>query len=277
MREAGSFSPRPRQPRRGSGMNPLAGRTVGVLRAEAQAQGLVSALRRAGATPFARPVIAAVPPASLDRLDAALSASAPYDWIVFTSANAAEAVAARLATGRCALPGGARLAAIGAATAVAVRAFGSDVFVSPRPDAMGLADALPVGRGTRVLVPAGSLAGPGLRERLVERGASVEVVTAYQTVPDHAGIAALAERLRREGLDALLFTSGSTVRFLLQALAPDARAALAGRTAGPVCVSIGPATTAVAREYGLRVAATAITPTEEGMLDALRHAFDHDA
>ncbi len=67
------------------------------------------------------------------------------------------------------------------------------------------------------------------------------------------------------------------MRFLLQALAPDARAALAGRTAGPVCVSIGPATTAVAREYGLRVAATAITPTEEGMLDALRHAFDHDA
>ena len=256
-------------------MDALAGKTVGVLRASGQAERIGARLRSAGAVPLEYPVIAVVPPESFGRLDAALARSAPYDWIVFTSANAANAVASRLRTGRCALPAGARLASIGGATAAAVRAFGEEaVLVPARSDSAGLAESLPVRNGTRVLVPASSLAGPTLRERLIERGASVDVVIAYCTVPDPAGIAALGERLAGPGLDALLLTSGSTIQFLMGKLPASARTALTRAATHPALVSIGPATTAVAHRHGLTVAATAASPTHEGMLDALRSCLD---
>ncbi|HEU4829498.1 MAG TPA: uroporphyrinogen-III synthase, partial [Gemmatimonadales bacterium] len=169
-------------------------------------------------------------------------------------------------------------AAIGAATEAAVRAFGGEgIFVSSRSDAAGLAELLPIGSGARVLVPASSLAGPELRERLAARGAAVDVITAYRTVPDQGGIAALDQRLARAGLDALLVTSGSTIRFLMGELSPHGRTALTKSAARPAIVSIGPATTAVAREHGLAVAATATSPTHDGMLDAIRSCFDHAA
>lgn len=256
-------------------MNALAGRTVGVLRAAGQSEGIATALRSAGAVPLAYPVIAVVPPESFDEVDAALSPSASYDWIVFTSANAADAVASRLATGRCALPAGVRLASIGEATETALRAFaGQGILVAGRADSAGLAESLPVRPGMRVLIPASSLAGPELRRRLAERGASVDVVTAYRTVPDPAGIAALDDRLARRGLDALLLTSGSTIRFLMAELPARGRKALTGPARRPALVSIGPATTAVASEHGLVVAATATSPTPDRMLDALRSCFD---
>ena len=259
-------------------MDVLAGRTVAILRAAGQSDELGARLRSVGALPLGYPVIAVVPPESFDRLDAALTHSAPYDWVVFTSANAAAAVAGRLRSGNGALPAAAKLACIGEATEAAVRGFGGPgILLAARSDAAGLAESLPVQRGTRVLVPASSLAGPELRQQLAERGASVDVVTAYRTVPDPAGIAALDARLAGPGVDALLVTSGSTVRFLLGGLSARGRAALLEVATGPALVSIGPATTAVAREHGLAVAVTAAAPTHDGMLDALRSCFNRVA
>jgi uroporphyrinogen-III synthase len=252
----------------------LAGRTVGVLRARHQAAGIAAKLEAAGATVLTYPVIAIVPPDSYAPLDEALSPAARYDWVVFTSVNAADAVASRLATGQCVLPAGARIAAIGEVTAAAVRRLGRQAtVVAPRPSAPSLAAALPVGPGARVLLPLGSLAGDALSRGLRDRGAIVEVVAAYRTVPDDGGIAALGERLPGPGLDVLLLTSGSTVRFLLDGLPPARRALLTDPPARPALVSIGPATTAVARGLGLAVESTATSPTDEGLLDAVRSCF----
>ena len=99
-------------------------------------------------------------------------------------------------------------------------------------------------------------------------------MTAYRVVPDQGGIAALDRRLARTGLDALLLTSGSTIRFLMGELSAQGRAALRDSANRPALVAIGPATAAVAREHGLAVAATAASPNYDGMLDALRSCFD---
>src|SRR5688500_15632032 len=66
---------------------PLAGRTVVITRARAQADEFVSELERFGARVIACPTIEIDEPESFERLDEAISHLYGYDWLVFTSVN----------------------------------------------------------------------------------------------------------------------------------------------------------------------------------------------
>ena len=256
----------------GGAAAPLEGKRVAVLRAEAQGRELCDRLRSLGAEPVSCPVIEIAPPASYDPLDSALAATEGYDWIVFTSANAVEAVADRLALTGLPLPA-ARFASIGPATAAALsERLRPAALISPEHHSDALARSLAPARGQRILIPAGDLAGPDLAEAL-SADASVEVVTAYRTVPANAGVAELARELRSGSLDAILFTSGSTVHFLVRGLAASGERELLAATGRPALLCIGPATAAAARDAGLPVDAVANPHTTEGMLDALGRWF----
>src|SRR5829696_4138829 len=75
---------------------PLAGRTVMITRARAQAAGFAAALEAYGARVVACPTIEIVPPASYARLDEAVDNLFGYDWLLLTSPNAVQHFLARL-------------------------------------------------------------------------------------------------------------------------------------------------------------------------------------
>ena len=83
---------------------------------------LMTGLASLGAIASEVPLIELRPPSDPRPLDAALVDLGRYDWMVFTSANAVEAVSTRMAALAVAFPAGVRLASVGPATTEAVRA-----------------------------------------------------------------------------------------------------------------------------------------------------------
>src|SRR5256885_6845607 len=114
-----SHTPRPPGHAR---VHPLAGRRIAVTRAREQAGTLVRELEALGAEVVAAPTIRMARLTDLAALRAALTRVPPYDWIVFTSQNAVQAVCDRLLEWELAPRDVARAAgaAIGPATAEAL-------------------------------------------------------------------------------------------------------------------------------------------------------------
>jgi uroporphyrinogen III methyltransferase / synthase len=239
---------------------PLHGLTVAVTRARAQASGLARRLHELGANVVEAPVIRVQ--ALTDAGQPALDPSA-YDLICVTSPNGVIGLFERLkAGGRDARSlAGARVAAIGAATARALGEHGITPDVLPeRAVAESLVQALAELPVERALIARARGARDVLPDALRARGAHVDVLELYETVaeplPDDA-LQALA------GADYVTFTSSSTVRYLLQAAGPD------GLSASARIVSIGPVTSATLREHGLEPHIEAERHDVNGMIDAL--------
>jgi uroporphyrinogen-III synthase len=119
--------------------------------------------------------------------------------------------------------------------------------------AAALGSELPARPGDRLLVVRGDLADERLPAALRARGAIVDDIVGYRTVeaPAESG-PLLREAVANGGLDAIVFTSGSTARGLL------ALADAAGITAWAIpAVCIGPETAAEAARLGFTVLAVA--------------------
>jgi uroporphyrinogen III methyltransferase / synthase len=242
---------------------PLHGEVVAVTRARAQASGLAARLRALGAEVVEAPAIRIEPRPLEGDLRAALERIRDYRLVCLTSPNGSGLLLDRLAElGLDARAlAAAAVAAIGPGTAGELERRGIRPDVVPeRSVAEALVDALrdvPV-EGAPVLVARASRARDVLPDALRERGAEVVVAELYDTV---------AEPLDGPVLDALAratyvtFTSSSTVGSLLDSggsVPPEARV-----------VSIGPITSAAARERDIEVHAEAERHDVDGLLDAL--------
>lgn len=186
-----------------------------------------------------------------------------HDWIVFTSTNAVAAVGSVVTQVR------ARIAAVGPATAAAVRALGVEpAFVPDRFAAAEIADGLEPLAGAYVLLPQSEIAERSFADGLRARGATVDVVDAYRTLEREPPASELVELGRA---DAILLASGSAARSLASLALSEAGAEPAEPRALVVC--IGPSTAAVAQEVGLGVGIVAREATAEGMIQALVSHF----
>jgi uroporphyrinogen III methyltransferase / synthase len=244
---------------------PLFGRSVVVTRAREQASELRHRLEALGAEVLELPAIT-IEPIEFDvpQLDR-------YGWLVFTSANGVTAFFEHGLTpsGLDARDlAGIRIAAIGPGTAAALDRKGLHADLLPeRFVAESLLDAFPPPRtdGDRVLVARAQTARDVLPAGLSERGYEVEVLAVYRTVTATPDPAAL-ERVRGGEVDALTFTSSSTVTnlcdLLVEVPAPQ-----------PLVASIGPVTSKTAMERGLRVDVEATEHTIGGLVDALLRAL----
>jgi uroporphyrinogen III methyltransferase/synthase len=258
---------------------PLAGKTMAITRASHQARVLIEQLGALGATALLTPTIRIAPPDDFTPLDEALARLATYDWLLLTSVNGVDAFLSRLAAQR--LDFGAltplKIGVIGPATAKALA--DCSIHVDLVPDeylAEGILATIGDVVGQRVLLPRAAQAREVLAETLRARGAVVDEIAAYQTLPG-SGIAQLQTLLQGGALDAITFTSSSTVRFLfagLGELGTDHEATLA-LLAQPTIACIGPITAATAREAGLQVAITAEEYTMNGLVAALIAHFSH--
>jgi uroporphyrinogen-III synthase len=235
-----------------------------VTRPADQAGSLVSALAARGVSSVSVPTIAVVP-GEATALDDTLRSLPGARWLVITSVNGAAALLDRLEEEGMAIPDGTRLAAVGPATAAALRAGGLHVgHVPAEYRTVAIADGLGEVAGRRVVLARADSASADLALALRSRGALVEEVVAYRTCEGpEASRAKLADVLE-EGVDGVTFTSGSTVRGLLR-LAEDAALNLPALPA----YCIGPVTAEVARQAGFSVPVVAAEHTAAALAAAI--------
>lgn len=250
-------------------MTALRGKRLLITRPRAQTAALCAKLSALGATPIVFPTIEIAPLSDYSRLDDALKNLAHYHWLIFTSVNGVTAVWERLnvlsLNGLQTFTG--LVAAIGPATAHALEQRGVTVTLIP-DNYVAEAILAHIGdvRGQSILLPRAEIARETLATELEQRGATVHEIAAYRTLPVAPDPNALAEFQR--GVDAILFTSSSTVRNFMALLQHNHVPVPA-----VVIACIGPITAQTARELNLSVHIIASTYTTNGLVDALLNYF----
>jgi uroporphyrinogen-III synthase len=236
-----------------------------VTRTREQAEHLVDRLHAAGASVVVVPLITTVPVADPDAIlqaAAALGAAAAPHWVAFTSATAV-----RLVLGAVGIEALADLlvAVVGPATAAALETAGrAPDLVAADHDAAGLSTAM-LDRGVAgasVWFPAAEGASGEFARALRAGGATVTEQVIYRS----AMPVSAPERLRAAfdgGIDAIMLTSGSTARHLVEAVGVE------GIPAGASVVCLGQQTAIEARRQGLAVAAVARVASIDALVDAL--------
>ncbi len=277
----------------------LAGRRVLITRSADRAGPLASLLSGLGAEPLVLPLIDFERAADQRSLDAALDALAAgdFDWLVVSSITTVrvlvEKAAERGTTPAALVPAGTRVATIGPSSRRILEAVGIPVALAPvdTQSAEGLVE-LWTEECAHVLLPQADIAAPGLREGLAARGSAVTAVVAYHTVdfparPElrldaelpaavepspHAVPRELSAQLAREELDAgtldaVVAASPSAARRIAATLLPLGSCRF---------IAIGRPTAAEAATLGIPVAATAQTPTPDGIVAALGTVFANE-
>ena len=252
---------------------PLFGKRIIVTRAEEglARRGLGARLREMGAD------VIDAPTTRIERLDAAPMQEAlerldDFQWACFTSANGVRFFWDALrATGRDARAlAGVKICAVGPMTAEALlhRGLAVDV-VAERFVAEGLLEVLATRDdifGTSVLYAAADGARETLPGGLEALGAVVERVPLYRSVPEPEGFARLRAALDERPADLVAFTSASSVRSFVEAVGTERAGEIAA-------ASIGPTTSAAARDAGMTVAVEADPSTLAALARRIAEAY----
>ena len=251
---------------------PLLGKRIVVTRTRKQASVLSNKLRALGAHVIELPTIRIEPPSDLREFAELVQDAHTYDWIVFTSANGVEAffdVFLKLYDDAREI-GGARIAAIGPATAQRVKDF--HLHVDLQPDEF-VAEALVrefKKQGSidnlRILLVRAEKARDVLPKELSAAGAIVDEGFAYRTVPETRDVSGARRQLAQDGADLITFTSSSTVENFLALTLPWPK--------GMRIASIGPITSKTARDHGLTVDVEARRHDIDGLVRAVKELFE---
>ncbi len=255
---------------------PLAGTRIVVTRARAQAGGLAQRIEALGGEAIELPTIEIEAPKDFSALDAALARIESYHWLIFTSTNSIGPFLARFASIGKSLDAlnHLKVAAVGERTATRLAAAGISVDLVPvLYQAEGLIDALGAEAmgGARVLIPQAALARDVLPATLRQWGAEVDVVEAYRTVAANIDVAAVRGRLQQGDVDAVTFTSSSTVSSFVQLFAAADLTSIVGKAA---IACIGPITAKTVEELGGKVAIMAREATIDGLVTAIVEYFN---
>jgi uroporphyrinogen III methyltransferase/synthase len=246
---------------------PLFGKRIAVTRTRRQAGELMDQLRDLGADAFELPTIRIEPPEDKKTFYELVSDAHIYDWIIFTSPNGVDAFFRAFFEifSDAREIGGARIAAIGPATAARVKAHHLAVDLQPGTSVAeeiikvlqnetsieNLKFLLPQAAGAREVLAAG----------LTSLGGIVDEVAAYQTVPETGDVSGGIRRFHEEGADLVTFTSSSTAEnFAALKLPLPATLKFA---------SIGPVTSATLMTLGFSVDIEARTHDIPGLVQAI--------
>jgi uroporphyrinogen III methyltransferase/synthase len=256
---------------------PLFGQRIVVTRTREQASQLAKQLHDLGAEVWEIPTIKIVPPSEDRRqelIDALLELNS-YNWLVFTSPNGVTAFFDLFFKRFQDLRdiGGARIAAIGPATAAKLRELHLQVDLMPDEAlASKIAtafDKFETVENLKICLLRAEVATPDLPKALEELGAIVDDIPIYKTVPETEDLNGAAAKLNEGGADWITFTSASTVehfhaRFNLPKLLkqfPKMK-----------LVSIGPETSKAIRALGLEPTQEAKEHSVDGVVKMIRQA-----
>jgi uroporphyrinogen III methyltransferase/synthase len=256
---------------------PLFGKRIVVTRSREQAGELIDMLEERGAEAIPAPTIRIAPPEDIEALDRACLEAGSFDWLVFTSANAVDWFMDRLlAVSDVRELKGVRICTVGASTATRLAQYGIRVDLTPAEFRAELIVETLSGagevRGKRFLLPRADIAREMLGEELRALGADVVDVIAYRTTlgttERHDDQDIYRMLLDRE-IDAVTFTSASTVRNFVQIVGRDQAADLLRTT---VVASIGPVTAEAAQQLDIE---TTVMPERYTIPDLVDALVDH--
>jgi uroporphyrinogen-III synthase len=210
---------------------PLAGRGIVLTRPAHQAGTLAARVAAAGGRVILFPAIAILDPADFAPFNALVDRLHEFDLAIFISPNAVNKAMNRI-TVRRALPAGLAIAAVGHATANALRACGVANVIVPTDsfdsEALLALPALEAMTGKRVAIFRGEGGRELLGETLTARGARVEYAECYRRVKPCLDPAPLLDAWVRDELHAVVVTSSEGLNNLCEMIGKAGRSRLAG-------------------------------------------------
>lgn len=253
---------------------PLHGKRILVTRARHQSEPFRRQLSELGAIVVEVPTIEIRPVPKSREMKAAIDRLEETGLVVFTSANAVDIFFPLLLDqGRDARDlAGSKICAIGPETARSLEARGLRAdLVAGEYTAEGLLAALKDWdlQGMHVLVPRARMGRDALPATLLQQGAEVTILPVYETVCPQSSTDELRRLFAGPGVDAITFTSSSTVVNFMSAFAGGLPAAV-GRAA---VACMGPVTAETARKLGLTVDIIAREYTTRGLALAIAEAL----
>ncbi len=234
---------------------PLFAKRILVTRATTQAGTFCDTLSRLGAEPVSMPTIKIVPPPDITKLDRAIKRVATYDWLLLTSVNGVAHFFERLK--KLGLDvrqlKGVKICAIGPMTRRAIEAQNISVDITPKEfiaeavlDALGK-DGI---EGKKFLLPRAMEAREIIPKEIKRLGGKIDVVTSYRTIAPRKDAASVREQLTKGLIDAVTFTSASTVKNFAKIIG---KKDLKGLMVKTTVACIGPITAQAAEALGLKV------------------------
>jgi uroporphyrinogen III methyltransferase/synthase len=255
---------------------PLFGKRIVVTRSHGQSAKFLQKLSELGADVLEIPAIKGVTPDNKQGLVDALLTLNSYDWLVFTSGNGVttffDFFFKRFQDLRDI--GGAKIAAVGPATAAKLRELHLQVDLMPeefvgRKIAEAFAKHSSI-ENYKICLLRAENANRELPDALEEMGAIVDDIGLYKTVVETEDFFGVTKNFLEQGADWITFTSGSTVEFfharfdLPKLLKKFSQLKLA---------SIGPETSKAISALGLKPALEAREHTTDGLIAALLKAI----
>lgn len=248
---------------------PLFGKRIVITRTREQASKLRSALYENGAEVIEIPTIE-VSPIKNERVEEVLKRLRDFDWLVFTSENGIRFFFEALFEAGLDVRalGGLKIAVIGPATFSALEKWGLKADLMPENNFTqeGLSEAFKKIEvsGKRILLIRAKTAREVLPQSLKKEGAEVEILPVYETLKPEDSLKLLKKALS-EGVDAITFTSSSTVENFFE-LMKEGGLSLPKEV---VLASIGPITSETLRKYGYEPTIEAKEYTIPGLVSAL--------
>ena len=252
---------------------PLTGLRIMVTRSTHQAADLSSRLSLAGARPINIPTIKIKPLENPTILRSALTDLESFDWLIFSSVNAAQYFKENLYNAGKDVRDlkGIKIIAVGSASAKAVREWGLKVDLVPAEfSAEGIIKELKKIdiSGQRFLLPRAKKAREILPETIQEMGGSVVIAPIYETVAEEESAQILKDTLSNGEVDLITFTSSSTLRHFYQMINQDSQMLHDVKIA-----VIGPVTEKTATQMGLNVDIMPTVSTIDGLVEAIEDYY----
>ena len=254
---------------------PLFGRRIVVTRSSDQSGELMRRLEDLGADTILMPTIRILPADDAAAIDAACDAADTFDWIVFTSVNGVDHFMPRFLARRDIRDlKGVRICTVGPATAASLARYGIRVDATAAEfRSEGVLAALEADgplEGRRILLARAQVAREVLGDELRKAGAEVVDLTTYRTEVGTDGGQDVYRLLLDRRIDAVTFTSASTVRNFVSILGGEQAADLLRTT---TVAAIGPVTAEAAQHLGINPAVIPEEYTVPALVTALVSHF----
>ena len=253
---------------------PLLKKTIVVTRDNKQAQNFKRKIEELGGSVIEFPVIKIIETENWIECDKAIVHLKEYDWIVFTSINAAHYFILRLQRKNIKIDKQ-KIAVIGQKIADYLKE--NSIITDLIPEKFNAKELLKSFNelsldGSHVLLPVSNLAGDVLKNGLEKQGCVVNKVEVYRTIANYSlNTEEMLSLIKSGSVHCLTFFSPSAFKYFIETLNNDVMMLL--KKQKPVIAAIGDTTAGVIIKSGLQVEIKPVQSSEECMLDEIVKYF----